>query len=88
VAVRSARGAAALHGMVRAGTAGLAAALAGAAAGAALSAAVPAAGVLQNGLLAAAACACACLVFGAVGYGLDAGDLRAAAARLARRARS
>ncbi len=87
-AVRSARGAAALHGMARAGAAGLAAALAGAAAGAALSAAVPVTGVLRSGLLAAAACGCAGLAFGAVGYGLDAGDLRAAAARLARRARS
>jgi len=87
-AVRSARGAAALHGMVRAGTAGLAAALAGAAAGAALSAAVPATGVLRNGLLAVAACAGTALAFGAVGYGLDGGDLRVAAARLARRARS
>jgi len=87
-AVRSARGAAALHGMVRAGTAGLAAALAGAAAGAALSAAVPATGVLRNGLLAVAACAGTALAFGAVGYGLDGGDLRVAAARLARRTRS
>ena len=87
-AVRSARGAAALHGTVRAGTAGLAAALAGAASGVVLSAAVPVTGVLGNGLLAVAACAGAALAFGAVGYGLDGGDLRAAAARLARRARS
>jgi len=87
-AVRSARGAAALRGTVRAGTAGLAAALAGAASGVVLSAAVPATGVLGNGLLAVAACAGAALAFGAVGYGLDGGDLRAAAARLARRARS
>jgi putative peptidoglycan lipid II flippase len=87
-AVRSARGAAALHGTVRAATAGLAAALAGAASGVVLSAAVPATGVLGNGLLAVAACAGAALAFGAVGYALDGGDLRAAAARLARRARS
>jgi len=87
-AVRSARGQAALHGMARAGLAGLAAALAGAAAAAALSGAVPATGVIPNGLLAVAACVSACVVFGAVAYGLDAGDLRAAAASLARWARS
>jgi putative peptidoglycan lipid II flippase len=87
-AVRSARGHPALHGMARAGLAGLAAALAGAAAAAALSGAVPAAGVIPNGLLAVAACVSACVVFGGVAYGLDDGDLRAAAASLARRARS
>ncbi len=87
-AVRSARGAAALRGMPRAATAGLAAAMAGAAAGAALSAAVPATGVIPNGLLAVAACLCAGVVFAAVGYGLDDSDLRAVAARLTRRPRS
>ncbi len=87
-AVRRARGTAALHGLLRAGAAGLAAAAAGAGLAAALSAAVPAAGVIPNGLLAVAACGCAVLAFGAVGYALDRGDLRAAAARVTRRARS
>ena len=85
-AVRRARGVAALHGMVRAGAAGLTAALAGAGAAAALSATVPAAGVIPNGLLAVAASACACAVFGAIAYALDGGDLRAVVARV-RRAR-
>ncbi len=85
-AVRRARGAAALRGMVRAGAAGVTAALAGAGAAAALSAAVPAGTVIANGLLAAAACAVAVVVFGAIAYALDGGDLRAVMAR-ARRAR-
>ena len=84
-AVRRARGTAALRGMVRAGAAGLTAALAGGAAAAALSAAVPAAGAFPNGLLAVAASACAAVVFVAVGYALDGGDLRAAVARLRQR---
>jgi putative peptidoglycan lipid II flippase len=84
-AVRRARGAAALHGMVRAGVAGLTAALAGAGVAAALSAAVPAAGVIQNGLMAVAACVCAGLAFGTVAYALDGNDMRAAVARLTRR---
>ena len=87
-AVRRARGAAALHGMMRAGAAGLTAALAGAGVAAALSAAVPAAGIIQDGLLAIAACLCAGLAFGAVGYALDGGDLRAAVTRVTRRVRS
>jgi putative peptidoglycan lipid II flippase len=87
-AVRRARGAAALHGIVRAGAAGLTAALAAAGVAAALSAAVPAAGFIQNGLLAVAACACACAVFGAIAYALDGGDLRAAVARVTMRGRS
>ncbi|MGD0683834.1 MAG: lipid II flippase MurJ [Streptosporangiaceae bacterium] len=87
-AVRRARGAAALRGMVRAAAAGLAAALAGGSAAAALSAAVPASGAIPNGLLAVAACACAAAVFVAVGYALDGGDLRTAVARLRRRAAS
>jgi putative peptidoglycan lipid II flippase len=84
-AVRRARGAAALHGMVRAGVAGLTAAPAGAAAAAVLSAAVPATGVIPNGLLAVAACGCAALTFGAVAYALDGSDLRAAVTRMTRR---
>ncbi len=88
VAVRRVRGAAALHGMLRAGAAGLTAALAAAGAAAALSAAVPTAGVIQDGLLAVAAFAVACAVFGAIAYALDGGDLRAVVARLTRRARS
>ena len=84
-AVRRARGAAALHGMVRAGAAGLTAGLTAAGAAAALSAVGPAAGVIQNGLLAVAACVIACAVFGAIAYALDGGDLRAVVARVRRR---
>jgi putative peptidoglycan lipid II flippase len=88
VAVRRARGAAALHGTVRAGAAGLTAAVAGAGVAAALSAAVPVAGVIPNGLMALAVCGCAALAFGAVAYALDGGDLRAAVARVSRRVAS
>jgi len=86
-AVRRARGVAALHGTVRAGAAGLTAALAGTGTAAALSAAVPATGIIANGLLVVAACACAGVVFGAIAYALDGGDLRAVVARARRRAR-
>ena len=83
-AVRRARGAAAVRGMMRAGAAGLTAALGGAAAAAALSAAVPAAGVIANGLLAVAACVIGGAVFGAIAFALDGGDLRVAVARVRR----
>ncbi len=86
VAVRRIRGTAALRGTSRAFAAGLAGALAGAGAGAALSAYLPASGYIRNGCVALLACGCALAVFGAVAYGLDGGDLRAAVARVRRRA--
>jgi len=86
LAVRRARGGRALHGLPRAAWSGLAAALAGAAAGAAVAAAVPPSGRLVSGGVAVLAAACAVLGFGAVAYALDGGELRAALARIRRRA--
>jgi putative peptidoglycan lipid II flippase len=86
VAVRRARGAAALHGTARAAAAGLAGALAGTAAGAGLSAAVPVTGFIPNAIIALLACCCAAIGFGAVAFFLDGGDLRAVLARVRRRA--
>jgi putative peptidoglycan lipid II flippase len=84
-AVRRARGRAALHGTLRAATAGLAGAVAGAAAGAGLSAAVPASGFFPNATMALLSCFAAVIAFGAVAYVLDGGDLRAVAARTKRK---
>jgi putative peptidoglycan lipid II flippase len=88
VAVRRARGPAALRGTARAAASGLAAAVAGAAAGAAVSVAVPVSGFLLNAILALAAAACVIAVFAVVSLVLDAGDTRAVLARVTRRARS
>jgi putative peptidoglycan lipid II flippase len=85
VAVRRIRGRTALHGTPRAFTAGLAGALAGAAGGAVISAYLPASGTFQNGCVALLSCACVLAAFGAVAYGLDGGDLRAALTRIRRR---
>jgi hypothetical protein len=74
-----------LHGAPRAFTAGLAGALAGAAGGAAISAYIGASGIFLNGCIALLAGACALVVFSAVAYGLDGGDLRAALTRIYRR---
>jgi len=76
IAVRRARGRAALHGISRAAAAGFAGALAGAAAGGAVSALLPVSGHFRNGCVAVLACACALAAFGAVAYGIDGGDLR------------
>ncbi len=86
VAVRRARGGGALQGTARAAAAGLAGALAGAAAGAGMSAAVPVTGFFLNAMVALLACCCAAVVFGAVAFVLDGGDLRAVVARARRRA--
>jgi putative peptidoglycan lipid II flippase len=85
VAVRRARGPAALRGTPRAAAAGLAGAVAGAVAGAAVSVTVPVSGFLLNGCLALIACACAIAVFGLTSLVLDGGDTRAVLARVARR---
>jgi putative peptidoglycan lipid II flippase len=81
-AVRRARGAVALHGVTRAGLAGLAGALAGAAAGLGVGAALPASGFFPNVAVALLAGLSTTLVFGLVAFGLDGGELRALAARV------
>jgi len=85
-AVRRVRGPAALRGTARAAAAGLSGAAAGAAAGAGISLAMPVSGFFPNAAVALIACCCALGVFGVITYVLDGGDLRAAAARLRRRA--
>jgi putative peptidoglycan lipid II flippase len=78
IAVRRARGAAALAGARRAGASGLAAALAGAGAGAGVAAALHVSGPGAAGLAAVLAAVCALGVFVVVAYVLDGGELRAA----------
>lgn len=85
VAVRRARGAAALRGTGRAAAAGLAGAVAGAAAGAGVSAGLPVSGFLLNACVALLACAVATVVYGAVVLALDGADLRSAATQVLRR---
>jgi len=85
VAVGRTRGAAALHGSVRAIGAGLAGAVAGAAAGLVLTSAVPVAGHWLNAGLALAAGICAGVAFCAVVAVLDGGDLRSVLSRMLRR---
>jgi putative peptidoglycan lipid II flippase len=80
-AVRRALGAVALHGVARAGLAGLAAALAGAAAGLGVCAALPASGFFPNIAVVLLACVSTTLAFGLVAFALDGGELRALAAR-------
>jgi putative peptidoglycan lipid II flippase len=80
-AVRRARGAVALHGVTRAGLAGLAGALASAAAGLGVCAALPASGFFPNIAVVLLACVSATLAFGLVAFALDGGELRALAAR-------
>jgi putative peptidoglycan lipid II flippase len=79
-AVRRVRGRAAVHGVARAGLAGLAAAAAGAAAGTGVSAALRAYGFLPNIGIVLLACAAAALAFGLVVLALDGGEVRALAA--------
>jgi putative peptidoglycan lipid II flippase len=81
-AVRRARGAVALHGVTRAGLAGLAGALAGAAAGLGVCAALPASGFFPNVAVALLAGLSTTLAFGLVAFALDGGELRALAARV------
>ncbi len=78
IAVRQARGAAALAGARRAGLSGLAAAAAGAGAGAAVAAALHASGPIAAGLTAVLAGVCGLAAFVIVAYVLDGGELRAA----------
>ena len=80
-AVRRARGAVALHGVTRAGAAGLVGALAGAAAGLGVCAVLPASGFFPNIAVALLACVSTTLAFGLVAFALDGGELRALAAR-------
>jgi putative peptidoglycan lipid II flippase len=82
IAVRRIRGNAAVHGVGRATLAGLAAGTAGTAVGVAVSLVLPVSHKLLYVLVGAAACACAMIVFGAVAYLLDGGDLRVILARL------
>jgi putative peptidoglycan lipid II flippase len=82
VAVRRARGRAALSGVLRACAAGLAAAVAGGLAGAGVSAALATLGLLQNAGVVILACIAALLAFGLVAFALDGGELRALAGRL------
>jgi peptidoglycan biosynthesis protein MviN/MurJ (putative lipid II flippase) len=88
VAVRSARGKAALRGTWRALGAGLAGAAAAAAAGFGVTELLQPAGHWRNAGAAVLAGLCALIVFGAVVAVLDGGDLRSALARVRRRLRS
>jgi putative peptidoglycan lipid II flippase len=81
MAVRSARGTAALRGSARAAGAGLAGAVAGGAVGALVSASLPVSGFVPNAVVTALACLGAAAVFGVAALMLDGGDLRALAAR-------
>jgi putative peptidoglycan lipid II flippase len=85
VAVRGARGTAALSGSARAAGAGLAGAVAGGAAGALVSASLPVSGFIPNAMVTLLACLGAAAVFGVAALVLDGGDLRALAARSAGR---
>jgi putative peptidoglycan lipid II flippase len=82
VAVRRARGAAALAGTGRAALAGLAAAAAGAAAGAAVATALASTRPAAEALVALIAAACAVAAFAIVAFLLDGGELRAAVVRI------
>jgi putative peptidoglycan lipid II flippase len=85
IAVRAARGGAALRGSARSAGAGLAGAVVGAAAGAMVSAGLPVSGFLLNGAVVILACACAAVGFGLAVLLLDGADLRAVVARAAAR---
>jgi putative peptidoglycan lipid II flippase len=82
VAVRRARGPAALAGVGRAAASGLAAAIAGAVAGTGVAAALPVTEPAAAALAAMLAAGCALAAFSIVAYVLDAGDVRAAVTRL------
>jgi putative peptidoglycan lipid II flippase len=87
IAVRRARGPAAVAGTARAGLAALAGAVAGAVSAGAVSAVVPVSGALPNVALAAAAALVAVAGFAAVAFLIDRDDLGTVAARLLRRGR-
>jgi putative peptidoglycan lipid II flippase len=84
LATRRICGRAAVEGTGHAALAGLAAGVAGAAAGVAVSLAGPGGGKLAAGATAVVAAVCATVVFGAVAFLLDRGDLRAVVRRLRR----
>jgi putative peptidoglycan lipid II flippase len=88
VAVRRARGPAALAGTGRVAVSGLTAAVAGVVAGggaaAALTAALPSAGPVADALIAVLAASCAVAAFGLVAYLPDGSELRAAVTRVRR----
>ncbi len=82
IAVRRLRGSAAVAGLGHAELAGIAAAAAGAAVGLAATLALPAGGNLTEVGSGIVAALLAVVVFGAVAYALDKGDMRAAVGRL------
>jgi putative peptidoglycan lipid II flippase len=85
VAVRGARGSAALRGSARAAGAGLTGAVAGAGVGLLVSSALPVAGFFPNAGVAVLACAGVAVVFGLIVLVLDGGDLRAVVLRAGQR---
>jgi putative peptidoglycan lipid II flippase len=87
IAVRRARGPAAVAGTARAGLAALAGAVAGAVAAGTVSAVVPVSGVLLNVALASVAALVAVAGFAAVAFLIDRDDLGTVTARLLRRGR-
>ncbi len=82
IITRRIRGPAAVRGVGRAALVGLAAAVAGAVAGVAVSVALPASHKLADAVVATLAAACAVVVFGAVAFRFDNGDLRVIVAQL------
>jgi putative peptidoglycan lipid II flippase len=84
IVTRRIRGNAAVHGVGRATLAGVAAGAAGAAVGVAVSLAIPVSHKLLYAMVGAVASGCAVIVFAAVAYVLDDGDLRMAIARIRR----
>lgn len=82
IVTRRLRGKAAVQGVGRTTLTGVAAAIVSAIVGAVVSIALPASGKLLDAVGGAVAVGCAVLVFGAVAYVLDDGDLRLVVARL------
>jgi len=87
IVTRRIRGTAAVRGVGRAVLAGLGSAIAGAVAGAAISVALPASNRLMDAVVGVLAAGCAMVVFGAVAFLLDDGDMRVILARLRQAAR-
>jgi putative peptidoglycan lipid II flippase len=87
IVTRRLRGKAAVQGIGRTALTGLAAAIVGTIAGVVVSVTLPAGGKLLDIVAGAMAVGCAVVVFGAVAYVLDDGDLRVVMARLKQAAR-
>jgi putative peptidoglycan lipid II flippase len=87
IITRRIRGKAAVRGVGRAVLAGLGSAIAAAVAGVAISVALPTSHKLMDALVGALAAGCSVVVFGAVAFLLDAGDLQVILARLRQAAR-